>query len=244
MGWTADKETSFAIMDFALENGINFFDTADIYSFWADNNDGGVSEAWIGDWLVSRQVRDKIIIATKARGRMWDGPDGEGLSRKHLLRAVEDSLKRLQVETIDLYQSHWPDEDTPIEETLRAYEEMITQGKVRYIGCSNHTPSQLRQALEAAGLTVDVTHISGKVPESSGSDDSGTSPGGMPAGGGDAAAGGPPNSIDFDALSAALQIGSTFLFWSPSGIVLWDPTGIARVLHVAAFVASFVAGCG
>lgn len=147
MGWTADKETSFAIMDFALENGINFFDTADIYSFWADNNDGGVSEAWIGDWLVSRQVRDKIIIATKARGRMWDGPDGEGLSRKHLLRAVEDSLKRLQVETIDLYQSHWPDEDTPIEETLRAYEEMITQGKVRYIGCSNHTPTQLRQAL-------------------------------------------------------------------------------------------------
>lgn len=153
MGWTADKETSFAIMDFALENGINFFDSADIYSFWADNNDGGVSEAWIGEWLVSRQVRDKIIIATKARGRMWDGPDGEGLSRTHLLRAVEDSLKRLQVETIDLYQSHWPDEDTPLEETLQAYEDMISQGKVRYIGCSNHTPSQLRQA-----LTVSAEH--------------------------------------------------------------------------------------
>lgn len=147
MGWTTDKETSFAIMDFALEHGINFFDTADIYSFWADNNDGGVSEAWIGEWLVSRQARDKVIIATKARGRMWDGPDGEGLSREHLLRAVEDSLKRLQVDTIDLYQSHWPDEDTPIEETLRAYEVMISQGKVRYIGCSNHTPSQFRQAL-------------------------------------------------------------------------------------------------
>lgn len=147
MGWTTDKETSFAIMDFALEHGINFFDTADIYSFWADNNDGGVSEAWIGEWLVSRQARDKVIIATKARGRMWDGSDGEGLSHGHLLRAVEDSLKRLQVDTIDLYQSHWPDEDTPIEETLRAYEAMISQGKVRYIGCSNHTPSQLRQAL-------------------------------------------------------------------------------------------------
>lgn len=148
MGWTADKDTSFALMDHAFEQGINFFDTADIYSFWADNNDGGVSEAWIGEWLTSRQLRDKIIIATKARGRMWDGPDGEGLSRQHLMRAVEDSLKRLQIETIDLYQSHWPDEDTPIEETLRAYETLITQGKVRYIGCSNHTPSQLREALE------------------------------------------------------------------------------------------------
>ncbi|MCB0210119.1 MAG: aldo/keto reductase [Anaerolineae bacterium] len=148
MGWTADKDTSFAIMDHAFEHGINFFDTADIYSFWADNNDGGVSEAWIGEWLTSRQVRDNIIIATKARGRMWDGPDGEGLSRQHLMRAVEDSLKRLQVETIDLYQSHWPDEDTPMEETLRAYETMVSQGKVRYIGCSNHTPSQLRDSLK------------------------------------------------------------------------------------------------
>lgn len=150
MGWTADKETSFALMDHAYEHGVNFFDTADIYSFWADNNDGGVSEAWIGDWLASRRLRDKVIIATKARGRMWDGPDGEGLSRSHLMRAVEDSLRRLQVETIDLYQSHWPDEDTPIEETLRAYESMIEQGKVRYIGCSNHTPSQLRAALETS----------------------------------------------------------------------------------------------
>lgn len=150
MGWTADQDASFAIMDYAFEHGINFFDTADIYSFWADNNDGGVSETWIGDWLTSRQVRDKIIIATKVRGRMWAGPDGEGLSRKHLMRAVEDSLKRLQIETIDLYQSHWPDGDTPVEETLRAYETMITQGKVRYIGCSNHTPSQLRASLETS----------------------------------------------------------------------------------------------
>ena len=150
MGWTTDKDTSFTLMDHAFEQGVNFFDTADIYSFWADNNDGGVSEAWIGEWLTSRQLRDKIIIATKARGRMWDGPDGEGLSRQHLMRAVEDSLKRLQIETIDLYQSHWPDEDTPIEETLRAYETMINQGKVRYIGCSNHTPSQLREALETS----------------------------------------------------------------------------------------------
>ena len=94
MGWTSNKEESFAVMDYALANGINFFDTADIYSFWAEGNEGGVAEQWIGEWLQSRQARDKVIIATKARGRMWDGPDGEGLSRTHLMRAVEDSLRR------------------------------------------------------------------------------------------------------------------------------------------------------
>jgi aryl-alcohol dehydrogenase-like predicted oxidoreductase len=148
MGWTSAKTDSFAVMDYALENGINFFDTADIYSFWAENNDGGVAETWIGEWLKSRQARDKVIIATKVRGRMWDGPDGEGLSRKHLMRAVEDSLRRLQIETIDLYQTHWPDEETPLEETFRAFAEMIQQGKVRYLGCSNHTATQLQQALD------------------------------------------------------------------------------------------------
>jgi aryl-alcohol dehydrogenase-like predicted oxidoreductase len=147
MGWTSDKSDSFAVMDSALENGINFFDTADVYSFWAQGNPGGVAETWIGEWLTERKARDKIIIATKARGRMWEGPDGEGLSRNHLMRAVEDSLRRLQVETIDLYQSHWPDESTPLEETFRAFEEMITQGKVRYLGCSNHTAAQLQETL-------------------------------------------------------------------------------------------------
>ncbi len=148
MGWSSDKETSFAIMDYALENGLHFFDTADIYSFWVEGNDGGVSESWIGEWLAARGTRDQIIIATKARGRMWEGPDGEGLSRKHLMRAVEDSLRRLQIETIDLYQSHWPDEDTPLEETFRAFEDMIQQGKVRYIGCSNHNPTQFQATLD------------------------------------------------------------------------------------------------
>ncbi len=150
MGWTSDKPDSFALMDYAAANGINFFDTADVYSFWADDNDGGVAESWIGEWLADRGQRGKIIIATKARGRMWPGPDGEGLSRTHLMRAVEDSLRRLQIETIDLYQSHWPDEDTPLEETLRAFEDMITQGKVRYIGCSNHSAPQLQAALETS----------------------------------------------------------------------------------------------
>ncbi len=148
MGWTSDKPTSFAVMDYAVEHGINFFDTADIYSFWAEDNDGGVAEQWIGEWLRARGARDKIVIATKARGRMWEGPDGEGLSRAHLMRAVEESLRRLQVETIDLYQSHWPDDETPLEETFRAFETMIEQGKVRYIGCSNHMPLQLRKTLD------------------------------------------------------------------------------------------------
>jgi aryl-alcohol dehydrogenase-like predicted oxidoreductase len=147
MGWTSSKEDSWAVMDYAVEQGINFFDTADVYSYWAPGNDGGVAESWIGEWLTERQAHNKVIIATKARGRMWDGPDGEGLSRKHLMRAVEDSLRRLQVETIDLYQSHWPDESAPLEETFRAFETMIQQGKVRYIGCSNHSAGQLQASL-------------------------------------------------------------------------------------------------
>ncbi len=148
MGWTSDKKDSFAVMDYALNQGINFFDTADVYSFWAEDNDGGVAESWLGEWLTSRRARHKVIVATKARGRMWEGPDGEGLSRAHLLRAVEDSLRRLQIETIDLYQSHWPDEETPLEETFRAFEDMIQQGKVRYIGCSNHSAVQLEETLD------------------------------------------------------------------------------------------------
>ena len=148
MGWTSTKTDSWAVMDEAIECGINFFDTADVYSYWAEDNDGGVAESWIGEWLKERQVRNKLIIATKARGRMWDGPDGEGLSRKHLLRAVDDSLRRLQVDTIDLYQSHWPDENTPLEETFRAFEDMIKQGKVRWIGCSNHSADLLQATLD------------------------------------------------------------------------------------------------
>jgi aryl-alcohol dehydrogenase-like predicted oxidoreductase len=150
MGWTSGKDDSFAVMDYAFENGINFFDTADIYSFWADNNDGGIAETWIGEWLKKRGVRDEIVIATKVRGRMWGGPDGEGLGHKHILRAVEDSLRRLQIETIDLYQSHWPDDSTPLEETFLAFEALVQQGKVRFLGCSNHSPDQLQDALDTS----------------------------------------------------------------------------------------------
>ncbi|MFQ5578890.1 MAG: aldo/keto reductase [Anaerolineae bacterium] len=150
MGWSSDKETSFAIMDAALEAGITFFDTADIYSRWVPGNPGGVAETWIGEWMKARRTRNRITLATKVRGQMWDGPDGEGLSRTHIMRAVEDSLRRLQTDVIDLYQTHWPDEAVSYEETMQALDDLIQQGKVRYIGCSNHTAEQLAAANRAA----------------------------------------------------------------------------------------------
>lgn len=147
--WTSTEQESNEVMDAAYEAGINFFDTADVYSRWAPGNPGGVAEEIIGKWLVSRKIpRDKIIIATKARARMWDGPDGEGLSRAHITRAVEDSLRRLQIDYIDLYQSHSFDENTPQEETLRVFDDLVQAGKVRFIGCSNFNAVQLREALD------------------------------------------------------------------------------------------------
>jgi aryl-alcohol dehydrogenase-like predicted oxidoreductase len=145
-GWGADEPASYAIMDRAFDAGINFLDTADVYSYWAENNDGGVSETWIGRWLKGKP-RDKVIVATKVRGQMWDGPDGEGLSRAHIKRAVEDSLRRLGTDYIDLYQSHWPDEDVVLEETLGAFDDLVREGKVRAIGCSNHPAWLLMKAL-------------------------------------------------------------------------------------------------
>ena len=154
-GWSADETTSFAIMDAALDAGMNFIDTADIYSRWVEDNSGGDSERVIGKWLKTRD-RSRVIIATKVRGRMWDGPAGEGLSRAHITRAVEDSLRRVGTDYIDLYQTHWPDENTPLDETLSALDALVKAGKVRAIGCSNHTPDQLREALATSatnGLT-------------------------------------------------------------------------------------------
>ncbi len=149
-GWTADEDASFAVLDTFGEAGGNFLDTADVYSQWAPGHRGGESESVIGRWLASRGHRDDMVVATKVRGRMWDGPDGEGLSRAHITRAAEDSLRRLRVETIDLYQCHWFDENTPIEETLRAFEELIQSGKVRFVGASNYPPAYLREALDTA----------------------------------------------------------------------------------------------
>lgn len=136
-GWSADETESFRIMDKALDSGINFFDTADVYSRWAEGNSGGESEVIIGRWLKTRPHRD-VVIATKVRGRMWDGPNGEGLSRQHIIQAVEDSLRRLDTDYIDLYQTHWPDDETPLEETLSALDSLVRDGKVRYVGASNY----------------------------------------------------------------------------------------------------------
>jgi len=147
-GWTADEPVSQRILSAAYEAGVNFIDTADIYSRWADGNPGGVAEQIVGRWLKGSGVpREKLVIATKLRGNMGEGPDHEGLSRAHILKAVEASLRRLQIETIDLYQAHWPDEAVPIEETLRAFDDLVKQGKVRFIGASNYAAWQLMQAL-------------------------------------------------------------------------------------------------
>lgn len=145
-GWSADETASFNIMDAAIDGGVNFFDTADIYSFWIDGNQGGESEAIIGKWL-KNQDRRRVVIATKVRGPMWDGPNGQGLSRAHITQAVEDSLRRLQTDYIDLYQVHWPDNETPLEETLSTLDGLVRAGKVRYIGASNHPAWLLTKTL-------------------------------------------------------------------------------------------------
>ena len=144
-GWSSDETTSFTIMDASIEHGITFFDTANIYSTWIEDNTGGDSERIIGNWL-KNQDRRNIVIATKVRGRMWDGATGEGLSRHHIIHAVEDSLKNLQTDYIDLYQTHWYDENTPIEETLSALDHLIQSGKIRYAGCSNYPAWRLMKA--------------------------------------------------------------------------------------------------
>ena len=153
-GWTADEPTSFRLLDRFVDAGFNAIDTADVYSRWIPGHVGGESETVIGNWLASGEGRrERILLATKVAMEM--GPDEKGLSRDHIMRAVEASLRRLRTDRIDLYQSHIADEDVPIEETLRAYEELIASGKVLAIGASNYSPAQLAEALdtsEAQGL--------------------------------------------------------------------------------------------
>ena len=152
-GWTADEALSLKILDAAYESGINFIDTADIYSSWVEGNPGGVSETIIGKWMKRSKIpREQLVIATKVRGRMGQGPNDEGLSRGHILNAVEASLRRLDTDYIDLYQTHWYDEHTPIEETLAALDDLVQQGKVRYIGCSNYPAWRLTEALWVSRL--------------------------------------------------------------------------------------------
>lgn len=151
-GWTTDEKNAFAVMDAFVAAGGNFIDTADVYSRWAEDNPGGVAEQIIGRWMVERGNRQDIVLATKVRGKMWEGPNGEGLSRAHIMRAVEDSLRRLDTDYIDLYQTHWFDEDTPIDETLRALDDLVRQGKVRYVGASNYPAWRLMEALWRADV--------------------------------------------------------------------------------------------
>ncbi|MEL6527304.1 MAG: aldo/keto reductase, partial [Chloroflexota bacterium] len=150
-GWSADEATSFAIMDAALDANLTFFDTADIYSSWVDGNSGGESEMLIGKWMKEKDRR-QVIIATKTRGRMWEGANGEGLSRHHIIQSVEDSLRRLQTDYIDLYQTHWYDAETPIEETLSALDTLVQSGKVRYVGCSNYPAWRLMKSCWVADV--------------------------------------------------------------------------------------------
>lgn len=147
-GWSADAATSHTIMSRAVELGCNFIDTADIYSRWVEGNDGGVSEQIIGDWLAESHVRrEEIVLATKVRGQMGEGPNDQGLSRLHIIASVDNSLRRLQTDYIDLYQVHWPDAETPLEETLSALTDLVRAGKVRYIGCSNYPAWLLAKSL-------------------------------------------------------------------------------------------------
>jgi len=147
-GWSLNEADSHRVLSATFDAGINFFDTADIYSRWVEGNPGGVSETFIGNWMKQAKIpRDQIVLATKVRGTMGKGPNDQGLSRAHIINAVEASLRRLQTDYIDLYQAHWTDDDTPIEETLRAFDDLVKQGKVRYVGASNYAAWELMQAL-------------------------------------------------------------------------------------------------
>jgi aryl-alcohol dehydrogenase-like predicted oxidoreductase len=147
-GWTIDEAASFRILDGFADAGFDLIDTADVYSRWAPGNQGGESETIIGKWMKGRGLREKLVIATKGGGDMGQGK--KDLSKKYIFSAVENSLRRLQTDYIDLYQSHWDDEVTPVEETLEAYARLIKEGKVRAIGASNFTPERLRASLEAS----------------------------------------------------------------------------------------------
>jgi len=147
-GWTVDEKRSFELLDQWAEIGFNFIDTADSYSNWVPGNKGGESETIIGNWMKKHGNRDKIIISTKVGSEL--GPGKKGTSKKYIMEAAEASLRRLQTDYIDLYQSHWPDPETPYEETLEAYGQLMQQGKIRAFGTSNYSVEQLTASFEAA----------------------------------------------------------------------------------------------
>ncbi len=147
-GWTVDEKTAFDLLDAFVNAGFNFVDTADLYSKWIPGNKGGESETIIGNWFKAHGRRKSVVLATKVGFEM--APDRKGLSKKHIIASAEESLKRLQTDYIDLYQSHTDDETVPQEETLEAYQQLIKAGKVRAIGASNFTAARLKSALETA----------------------------------------------------------------------------------------------
>lgn len=148
-GWTADEKTSFSLLDAFTDAGFNAIDTADVYSSWAPRNKGGESETIIGNWLkTSARARDSVVVITKVGSEMGEGK--QGLSRRWIEQAVDDSLRRLQTDYIDVYLSHWPDANTPYEETLEAHAALVKAGKVRVFGASNLDAGQLQASFDAA----------------------------------------------------------------------------------------------
>lgn len=146
-GWTTDEAHAFEVLDAYVESGGNFLDTADVYTRWFEGNPGGVAEQIIGRWMKERGNRQDLVVATKVRGTMGPGPNDVGLSRKHILDAVEASLRRLQIDYIDLYQAHSDDPSVPLDETLDAFDNLLQRGLVRYVGASNYQAWRLMQSL-------------------------------------------------------------------------------------------------
>jgi aryl-alcohol dehydrogenase-like predicted oxidoreductase len=147
-GWTVSEADSFRLLDTALEAGLNFIDTADVYSRWIPGHTGGESETILGKWMATGSKRSNVILATKLGLEMGEGK--KGLKPAYIEQAVEDSLRRLQTDYIDLYQAHRDDEETPLEETLSAFDKLVTQGKVRHIGASNYSGPRLAEALRVS----------------------------------------------------------------------------------------------
>jgi aryl-alcohol dehydrogenase-like predicted oxidoreductase len=154
-GWTSTEEQAFQVLDAFVESGGNFIDTADVYTGWVEHSWVGHAEEIVGRWMQVRGNRQSLVIATKVRGRMGPGPNDQGLSRKHILDAVEASLRRLHIDYIDLYQSHSDDPEVPLEETLEAFDNLVQRGLARYIGASNYVAWRLMKAIcvsESNGL--------------------------------------------------------------------------------------------
>lgn len=163
-GWTIDQAQSFKVLDAFIDHGFNSIDTADFYSIWAPNNQGGESETIIGNWLKRHpHQREKVVLFTKVGLDM--GIEGHsGLSKRWIMQGVEDSLRRLNTDYIDVYFAHWPDENTPYEESLAAFEALKQQGKIRAVGTSNLNAEQLKQSIDAA-QAIDVPHYQVLQPE-------------------------------------------------------------------------------